>query len=77
MECSGLANINLSNFVIYNVTYKCSGLTNINLSNFNTNNVTDMSWIFGECSNLKDKNIKSNDKKILNRIKSYLLMPII
>ena len=72
--CSGLTNINLSNFNTNKVTdmgsmfSHCSGLTNINLSNFNTNNVTNMSCMFYGCKKLTKNNIITKDKKLLNEI---------
>ena len=77
LGCSSLTNINLSNFNTQNVTNMwsmfdgCSSLTNINLSNFNTNKVTDMRSMFFGCSSLKDKNIITNDKKIINQFFKY------
>ena len=56
-ECSSLAELNLNNLNINNVTnmsgmfFGCSSLTELNLDNFNTNNVTNMRGMFWECSN--------------------------
>ena len=70
-SCSGLTNLDLSNFKTDNVTdmssmfNSCSGLTSLNLSNFETDNVTDMSAMFFYCialtsldvSNFKTDNV--------------------
>ena len=56
--CSGLTNLDLSNFNTAKVNnmvgmfYNCSGLTNLNVSSFNTANVTNMRYMFSGCSAL-------------------------
>ena len=57
-KCSGLTELDLSNFNTSNVTKmdyifeKCSGLTELDLSNFNTSNVTNMNYMFYDCRKL-------------------------
>ena len=57
-HCSGLTNLDVSNFNTSNVTnigqmfYGCSGLTSLDVSNFNTSNVTVMNSMFDGCSGL-------------------------
>ena len=74
--CSSLTNINLSNINTNKVTDMsnmfcgCNSLTNIDLSNFNTQNVTNMSSMFDGCNSLKKENIKTKDKKILDKFET-------
>ena len=56
--CSGLKNLDLSNFNTANVTdlggmfNGCSSLASLDVSNFNTGNVTNMGYMFNGCSSL-------------------------
>ena len=45
----------------------CKSIINLNLSNFNTQNVTNMSCMFSGCSTLTNKNIITNDQRIINQ----------
>ena len=47
--------------------YGCSSLKLINLSNFNTQNIEKMSWMFSNCLSLTNKNIITNNKKIIDQ----------
>ena len=68
--CSSLAELNLNNLNINNVTnmsvmfFGCSSLTELNLDNFNTNNVTNMRGMFRECSNELIMKIKTQYENI-------------
>ena len=55
--------------------YKCSKLQKIDLSNFNTNNITNLSYVFCECSSLKELNIELNTNKAKNMIYMFSLCP--
>ena len=63
--CSGLTNLDVSNFKTDNVTnmsdmfFGCSGLTNLDVSNFKTDNVTDMSWLFSGCTGLTNLDVSN------------------
>jgi surface protein len=63
-SCSGLTNLDVSNFNTSNVTNMsymfctCSGLTNLDLSNFITSNVTNMSAMFRYCKSLTNLDIR-------------------
>ena len=70
--CISLENLDLSNFNIKNVTYMsemfsdCRSLANLNLSGFNTSDkFIVMKDLFSNCLSLKQKNIITNDNKIL------------
>ena len=58
-NCSGLTNLDLSDFDTSNVTtmgsmfFGCTGLTSLDLSIFDTSNVTTMGGMFNSCSNLQ------------------------
>ena len=69
--CSGLKELNISNFNTSKVTNmknmfsRCSGLKELNVSNFNTSKVTDMSDMFSRCSGLKELNVSNfNTSKV-------------
>ena len=63
--CSGLVNLDISNFVTTNVTDMssmfngCSGLVNLDISNFVTTKVTKMSSMFNGCSGLVNLDISN------------------
>ena len=58
-DCSGLTNLDVSNFNTENVVYMegvfsgCSGLTSLDVSKFKTDNVTKMDLMFNLCSGLE------------------------
>ena len=64
-NCSGLKELNVSNFKtsevtdMYGMFSGCSGLTSLNVSNFNTSAVTNMRWMFENCSSLKELNVSN------------------
>ncbi len=66
-NCSGLTELNISNFVTSNVEnmkgmfINCSALQELDLSNFNTEKVTDMSYMFYGCRALRTLNLSSFD----------------
>ena len=70
--CSSLTSLNLSYFYINNVndmSYMlswCSSLSSLNLTNFNLHIGTNMKKIF---SGLKNSNIQTNNKRILDLLK--------
>ena len=56
--------VEIQNEIVPNETaywfYDCTNVTKINnIANLNTSNVTDMSYMFGECENLTDLNLKN------------------
>ena len=63
--CSGLKNIDVSNFNTANVTdlgcmfNGCSSLTSLDVSNFNTDNVTNMGYMFQCCSSLTSLDVSN------------------
>ena len=64
-DCSGLTNLDVSNFKTDNVTdmsrmfYGCSGLTSLDVSNFKTDIVTDISRMFSGCSGLTSLDVSN------------------
>ncbi len=65
--CSGLTELDLSNWDTGNVTtmqnmfYGCSSLMDVNLSGMNTSNVTDVTSMFSGCVSLQNLNISDWD----------------
>ena len=63
--CSGLNELDLSNWNTANVTSmsfmfsNCSGLTSLNVSNWNVSNVTNMYSMFNNCSGLTSLNVSN------------------
>ena len=66
-NCSGLTNLDVSNFDTSNVTYMgdmfayCSGLTSLDVSKFDTSNVTYMYGMFEGCSGLTSLDVSNFD----------------
>lgn len=71
--CSGLTELDLSNWNTSNVTnmqdmfINCSSLTELDLSNFNTTNVTNMQSMFQDCKSLTSLDLSSfNTSNVIN-----------
>jgi len=64
-HCSGLNELDVSNFNTQNVTdmsymfFNCDGLTELDVSNFSTQNVTNMDAMFGWCGALTELDLSS------------------
>ena len=74
--CNSLVNLNISNWktsteltTMSEMFSGCNSLTTLDLGGFDTSNVTEMSWLFKNCNNLRDKSIivsKNTYDKMLN-----------
>ena len=77
--CSGLNEIDLSNFnssnclYMYGIFERCSSLTSLNLSNFDTSHVEIMNSMFDNCTSLKSLNLSSFDTSQLTKISFMFL----
>ena len=75
--CKSLTNINLSNFNTKNainmsfIFFNCISLTKVDLSNFNTQNTSYLDGMFLNCKSLKENNIITKDKNIINIFNNY------
>ena len=75
--CSGLTNLDVSNFDTSNVTNmsymfsSCSGLTSLDISGFDTSKVTNMSGMFRSCGGLTNLDMRNAD---FSSVTSYTSM---
>ena len=73
-ECSSLVQLNISNFTTNKVTnmnnlfYGCSSLNELDLSCFNIDNLIKMTDMFYNCSEKLKTKIKSQNKKIAEKV---------